>query len=75
MEGKAFVEVGPLLVEHLVRQNRMDEPTFSFYMKTMNEGRSHVDFGRPDRYSVKNNDMDRVAHIPVLTDLFWSQYL
>lgn len=75
MEGKAFVDVGPLLVEKLREHGNIDEPVFSFYMQTMDSGRSHVDFGRPDKYAVKDQAMDRVAYLKMNRDLFWSSYL
>lgn len=75
MEGRAFVDPGPLLVEHLVRERRIDVPTFSFYMKTMDMGRSHVDFGWPDKYNMRGEDPEKIAKIPMLRDFFWAQYV
>lgn len=61
MEGRAFVEVGPLFVEHAVRDGTLRVPTFSFCMKTLKGGKSHVDFGRPDDFFVKGGNLDNVA--------------
>lgn len=72
MEGRAFVDPGPLLVEHLVREGRIDVPTFSFYMKTMGMGRSHVDFGWPDPQNMRGEDPTKIARIPMLRDFFWA---
>jgi hypothetical protein len=60
MEGRSFVEVGPLFIEHAVKDGSLRVPTFSFCMKTMKGGASHVDFGLPDDYFMKGRDLTKV---------------
>jgi hypothetical protein len=42
MGGKSFVDVGPLYIDHMLRQNIIAEPVFSFFMSY---DKSRLDFG------------------------------
>lgn len=71
MGGKAYVDLGPLFVDHLHRQGQIIAPMFSFYMDTF--GHSRVDFGEPDSQGVYRGDLNYTRYIPMLKDMFWAQ--
>jgi hypothetical protein len=70
MEGKAYVELGPLYVDQLYRQGAIPTPTFSFYMSTF--GESRVDFGEPVTNGTYENAVAARRYTNVLNDFFWS---
>lgn len=71
------MEVGPLFVNELYKDQMIPEPTFAFAMKGYTEDEpSLVDFGRPDAYRVEGGELnfDTTVTFGFNDDFFWSTY-
>jgi hypothetical protein len=65
------IEIGPLLVNHLVEEGKIERPEFSFAMYGMDTDTSYVDFGAPDGKRVAGG-LSSMIPIPMFEDFFWA---
>lgn len=66
------IDVGPLFVDAMVTEGKIDSAEFSFAMNGLDTDYSHLDIGAPQGNRVKGG-LDAMVRIPMFNDFFWSQ--
>lgn len=72
------MEIGPLFVDYLFKEENIPTPSFSFGMLGFNDDESSfVDFGEPDEDRVKGGVIDKnnTVTLGFNDDFYWSTYI
>ena len=65
------IEIGPLYIDALVADGKIDTAEFSFAMNGMDTDNSVIDIGSPLGSRV-NGGLDAMVEVPMLKDFFWA---
>lgn len=72
------MEVGPLMVNELFRDENIPIPSFSFgFLGFTDDEQAFVDFGEPDRDRVKGGEINDETTVTLgfNDDFFWSTFI
>lgn len=67
------IDVGPLYIDALVDEGKIQTAEFSFAMNGMDPDMSYLDIGEPLDSRV-DGGLSEMVEVPMLEDFFWAQY-